>query len=380
MNPENLALFGGNAIVLMAFAAAFAIAGAGRPQERHWRWWLWANTVLTLAIVAYCVAPLAPAPFANMPDLLLVAGFALRWQAARAFRGHAAPAAAVVAPVAAVAVLAAAPLALGLHGLVFAAVNLVLTALALMTAFEFWRERGCGLPSRIGLVAAYLAIAASFGVRIVQGVAGAELFTPGLQDDPLLTAHLAVGLVHTAAAGAFALSLAYETGAAELIRAATRDALTGLLNRGAFEAEVRRRLDEPGGEAFALVFLDIDHFKNINDRFGHAAGDEAIRACAAICRNNLRDGDLAARMGGEEFALLLAGTGAAEAMAVAERIRAELAGARIRAGGRAFSMTVSAGVSHSGLGSCDFDTLMRVADGGLYRAKAAGRDRVETAA
>ena len=379
MSPENFALFGANTIILAVFAGAFAIAGAGRPQERHWRWWFAANTVLALALVGYGVAPLFPWA-ANVPDVMLVAGFALRWQAARAFAGRTTPWEIIGASVAALFLLAAIPYALSLHGLVYAAVNLVLTVLALASALEFWRVRCDGLPSRLALIGAYVLIAVSFAARIGQGVAGATDFAPGLQDDPMLTAHLIVGLLHTAGAGAFALSLAYERSAAELQRAASRDALTGLLNRGAFEKEVQRLLDGSPPRPFALVFFDIDHFKSINDRFGHAAGDEALRICADILRCNLRAGDVAARIGGEEFAVVLTDTDIGGACAVADRIRNEIAAAVVRSGRHAFSTTVSAGVSHSGMSPRDYDSLMRRADGGLYRAKAGGRDRVEAAA
>ncbi len=379
MSPENLALFGANTIVLLVFAGAFAVAGVTRPQERHWRWWFAANVVLALSLIGYGVAPLVPYA-ANVPDLLLVAGFALRWQAARAFAGRTTPAPVIVAPVAALLLVAAVPYALLLHGLVYAAVNLFLTGLALAAAAEFWRVRCDGLPSRLALVGAYALIAASFAIRVVQGVAGADDFAPGLQDDPMLTAHLIMGLLHTTAAGAFALSLAYERGAAELRRAASHDALTGLLNRGAFEQEVQRRLAESPPRPFAVAFFDIDHFKSINDRFGHAAGDEALRVCAGILRHNLRSGDAVARIGGEEFAVVLLDADLAGACEVADRIRNEIAAASVRSGRHAFSMTVSAGVSHSGEGPRDYDSLMRRADGGLYRAKAAGRDRIEAVA
>lgn len=378
MSPENLALFGANTIILTVFAGAFAIAGAGRPQERHWRWWFAANAVLSLALIVYGAAPLPWA--ANLPDAMLVVGFALRWQAARAFAGQTTRPVIIAGPLAAVLLLSAVPYALSLHGLVYAAVNLVLTGLALASAAEFWRVRCDGLPSRLALVAAYVLIAASFAVRIGQGVVGAADFAPGLQDDPMLTAHLVVALLHTTGAGAFALSLAYERSTAEIKRAAARDALTGLFNRGAFEAEVRRRLADASGRPFALVFFDIDHFKSINDRFGHAAGDEGLRLCADILRRYLRSGDVVARIGGEEFAAVLAETDIGGAYEIADRIRNDVAATEVRSGRHVFSMTLSAGVSQSGMGPQDYDGLMRAADDGLYRAKAGGRDRVEAVA
>src|SRR5690606_34806276 len=135
-------------------------------------------------------------------------------------------------------------------------------------------------PSRYGIVAAYVVMAASFGSRIVLGLLEAGSLPPHLPQDTALVVHLIVALFHTVASGAFALSIAYERSNIALRHAATHDALTGLANRGAFEARLREILADPSRKPFALALLDIDHFKQINDRHGHAAGDTALRQCA----------------------------------------------------------------------------------------------------
>jgi diguanylate cyclase (GGDEF)-like protein len=123
--------------------------------------------------------------------------------------------------------------------------------------------------------------------------------------------------------------------------------------------------------------LDLDHFKDFNDRHGHPSGDEALRAFADILRSCLRDGDVAARYGGEEFAVALPGIDEATALAVAERIRSRTQGTLISlAPGITDRITVSIGIASAPHQAHDRVTLLRLADEALYRAKAAGRNRV----
>jgi diguanylate cyclase (GGDEF)-like protein len=159
---------------------------------------------------------------------------------------------------------------------------------------------------------------------------------------------------------------------------AKRDFLTELFNRRAFT----ERLNEEIGRAkrhnmpFSLVILDIDHFKSINDRYGHPIGDEALRRISLAIRKIIRVEDVPGRIGGEEFCLLLPGTLADKAMLLAERLRHYLAGMRIEtATGESFAVTFSAGIAQWRQ-DMDGGTLMRLADQALYLAKAAGRDRI----
>jgi diguanylate cyclase (GGDEF)-like protein len=185
-------------------------------------------------------------------------------------------------------------------------------------------------------------------------------------------------LFHTTASGAFALSIAYERSAIELRAAALRDPLTGLYNRRAFEIELKKYLE--GRTAFAVVILDIDHFKVVNDRYGHAAGDAALCACAETIVQTLRTADFVARIGGEEFAAILPRSGPADALAVVERVRSAVAEQDIVSHETCFRVTLSGGVVHSTSGLRNMDALMKAADAGLYRAKKAGRNRIEQVA
>lgn len=161
----------------------------------------------------------------------------------------------------------------------------------------------------------------------------------------------------------------------QLKRAADTDYLTGLYNRRAFDVEFREQCDRARRHALplALATFDLDHFKQVNDRWGHAEGDRALCEFAALLRRELRGGDTLARVGGEEFAVVLFGVGLAEAVAFAERIGVELTS---RPAGSGPALSTSAGVAALSSRVPDPAALMLAADRALYAAKAAGRRRV----
>lgn len=167
--------------------------------------------------------------------------------------------------------------------------------------------------------------------------------------------------------------------ARELRRALTADHLTGVLNRRCFLERAGRELahQPQRGPGCCLAMVDVDHFKSVNDRLGHAAGDAALAAIADVLRDNVRDGDLVGRLGGEEFAVLMPATGPDAAMALAERLRSSVAALRLTHDGQAFQVTVSIGISVDG--RSDLKRLMIDADAALYEAKQSGRDRVSRA-
>lgn len=155
-------------------------------------------------------------------------------------------------------------------------------------------------------------------------------------------------------------------------KASTTDALTGALNRGAFEQRLQEALAAPDRMPFVLALLDLDHFKRINDRLGHPAGDRALQRFCEIVEAEARLGDVLGRLGGEEFGLLLWRTDLAGAHHFADRLRATVA--RETAGGEV-SLTVSIGLAQSAPGM-SADELLRSADVALYSAKDGGRNRV----
>lgn len=162
----------------------------------------------------------------------------------------------------------------------------------------------------------------------------------------------------------------------ELVAEARTDTLTGLPNRRSFNEDLQRRYDQWRRHQMplALIMLDIDHFKQFNDNFGHPAGDAVLRWAAQVISSTLRQMDLAARFGGEEFAVVLPGTRLPEAMKVAERIRAMVAAQRFEHQGTPLQITVSVGVAPAVEGDEPADLVER-ADEALYAAKELGRDR-----
>ena len=159
---------------------------------------------------------------------------------------------------------------------------------------------------------------------------------------------------------------------ANAVRRADTDELTGLPNRRALNAALSRN----GSDAAALIILDIDHFKKINDTLGHPAGDAALKHIAKVLRDALRGRDMAARVGGEEFAVWLPGADLKLGIEVAERLRQQVALAPWRGAGVERELTISCGVAAYPVPIGHPDNLMASADAALYRAKNAGRNRV----
>jgi diguanylate cyclase (GGDEF)-like protein len=159
---------------------------------------------------------------------------------------------------------------------------------------------------------------------------------------------------------------------------AVTDALTGLYNRRYFWEALKRELIAARRKpsVFSVILVDLDHFKRVNDAYGHDAGDRVLQATANLLRGHIRGSDIAVRYGGEEFALLLPGTGAAVAEERAEQLRRELEALEIACNGGRIRITLSAGVAESGPSATNEREIMKRVDEALYAAKAAGRNRV----
>jgi diguanylate cyclase (GGDEF)-like protein len=167
-----------------------------------------------------------------------------------------------------------------------------------------------------------------------------------------------------------------------LQRIALTDPLTGLANRRAAEERLQKEKARTSrdGHGFALVLADLDHFKSINDRYGHAVGDEVLKAVARRFEAGLREGDWVARWGGEEFLFVLDGSTGQEAAAIMERLASQARVAPIQTCVGSISFSFSAGVAAFGSRDTEIEPMLESIDHALYRAKADGRDRVRLAA
>lgn len=167
----------------------------------------------------------------------------------------------------------------------------------------------------------------------------------------------------------------------QLVRLSRRDALTGLLNRRAMDealaTEWQRRMRY--GSEFTLLMLDLDHFKVVNDRHGHVRGDEALVAVARVLEQTLRPTDVAARIGGEEFLVMLPGIGAETGRLVAERLRGRVSRLVLGPRDQAFQVTLSIGVSGPQVGDESANAVLDRADHALYEAKRLGRNQTRMA-
>ena len=196
----------------------------------------------------------------------------------------------------------------------------------------------------------------------------------------VIVACLPVMVLHTLSVSAVSYELIRKTAHQNQLLDGLRrvDALTGLFERGHWQeqqAEAALRRHHTSDEPACLLMLDIDHFKEINDQHGHTVGDEVIRALAHVVRSNVREGDCAGRYGGDEFAIILPGMQAKDALAIAHRIREQTEGVRLRSlpGVR---ITSSIGVAPADHRHSNLRAWIDAADAALYVAKNGGRNRV----
>jgi diguanylate cyclase (GGDEF)-like protein len=257
--------------------------------------------------------------------------------------------------------------------------SLIVATYTFLTAAELWRERRKSLLRRWPA----MFVPMLHGVIFLFPVVLASLSAQGGGSYILGTGWVAVYAIeivlYVVGAAFIVLVLAKDRTVSQYKLAAATDPLTDVLNRrGFFEAAaaIMARRNQSKAPVSLLAF-DLDHFKQINDRLGHAAGDATLFLFATVVKKTLRAGDAIGRLGGEEFVALLP-TSLAEAAAAAERVRNAFANASA-VPGKHGAATVSIGVA-CGAATADIDTLLARADAALYCAKGNGRNRVETAA
>jgi diguanylate cyclase (GGDEF)-like protein len=252
-----------------------------------------------------------------------------------------------------------------------------LTFLALIF-YEFWRDRAEPLLSRWPTIIVLLTHMVALSLRLP-----AVALTPiATEDDFFRSSTFAmmtfVVVLYTITLAFLLISMTKERGELRHKTAALVDPLTGLANRRAFLARADEFMVRNAKRSASLTVLlaDLDGFKAVNDRFGHAVGDRVLQVFADMVTSTLRQADLSGRIGGEEFGFLLPATGIAEATDVAECIRVRFAEAARRIGSHVVGSTVSVGVATSSDPAMHISELMMAADRALYRAKAGGRNRI----
>lgn len=258
----------------------------------------------------------------------------------------------------------------------------LLSALIAMSGVEFWRGREERLLSRWPVIVLFGTLSLFFIGRIL--FIGFLPFPLGAQPiRPEATAAFnMVVFFHALVLTVLFVAITKERLELEQRNNAQTDPLTGALNRRALMARGGRILARHHHEnaPLCLLFLDLDHFKALNDRFGHSGGDDVLITFVAVVQNCIRPTDFLFRLGGEEFCCLLPHTHADQAQAVAERIRQQVENTTANVAGAAVRATVSLGIASTETFGYDLDTLMRRADMAVYAAKRQGRNRVVIAA
>jgi diguanylate cyclase (GGDEF)-like protein len=261
--------------------------------------------------------------------------------------------------------------------------SMIIAAYSFAAAIEIWRGRHESLVSRAPLAVMLSMHGALYLLRVPLAFVSPAAKSDALFSSAWFGVIALESLLYMIATAFIFLAMAKERMELEHKVAATTDPLTGIANRRAFLEAATRSLKQRTRtpQPVSALLFDLDQFKSINDRFGHAVGDRVLRTFTDIAVTELRSTDLLGRLGGEEFGAVLYGAEAASAVATAERIRGGFAALYAREGVAAKNVSVSVGVASvpADEDHIDIETLMSKADEALYVAKARGRNRVEVA-
>ncbi len=352
------------------------------PQIRAVAWWGSAHLLRAGSIVLFGMyGSVSEAISIDLANALLFLSFGVTWTGARVFDGRPPlPMYLVAGPVAWL-IVAHLPSFSNELDLRFLLASGIITTYTWLTAYEFWRGRSEPLVSRWPAIFMLFAHGALFLLR-----------TPLFAMMPWSTASEMVGsvwltvlsfeaLLFTISIAFILLAMAKERTEYRHKTAAMIDPLTGIANRRSFlqDSSDMERRHAANPYPAAVLLIDLDHFKSINDRFGHAIGDRVLQVFAESAKANIRSTDLIGRLGGEEFAAVLCGVSREKAVALAERIRSTFAEIASEVDGRPVAATVSIGIVFNQGQTLDMSDLLGQADQALYYAKERGRNRVEIA-
>jgi diguanylate cyclase (GGDEF)-like protein len=349
-----------------------------RDRQSPWLAWFGCTFLLGAAAALSYLLPRYGHEFLvlGVGNALRVAAFAFLWNGTRLFGGRQPEKLAVVFCLLVWLALCSVPQFLASEPLRIIGVSAFTALFCTLSAAELWRGRAEHLPSRMPSVAIFVSFALVVAVRIPLVNVTPFPFGALPLDPSWLAGFSLVVFLHAAFLAALMLQMTRERRELEQRHFALSDPLTGLFNRRAFHDQVAQPAKRRKGhsEVLALLVLDLDHFKSINDRFGHDAGDQVLQRFGVVARSATRKIDGLYRMGGEEFCFLLPGAGIDEARSAAERIRRRFEAQVIEVQAEKIRATVSIGVAvteHSGF---DLEGLLAAADNALYEAKARGRN------
>jgi len=346
-------------------------------------WWGFAHLIRLVSIALFGMyGQAADIVTIDLANVLLFTAFAATWTGARVFDGR---------PVEPVYLVTGAVVWLLVCRLPILAENAdarslvasgIITTYTWLTAYEFWRGRGEPLVSRWPAILMFFAHGALYILRTpLIAMLPSLSATDTVFGSVWLTVLSSEALLLSISSAFILLAMAKERTELRHRTAAMIDPLTGIANRRAFLHDasqiVKRHAVNP--RPIAVLVMDLDHFKTVNDRFGHALGDRVLEIFTEAARKSMRASDLIGRLGGEEFAAMLTDTTREKAMAVAERIRRGFAEMAQEVDGRPVCGTVSIGLVHSVAATLDLPELLAQADHALYSAKERGRNRVEIA-
>jgi diguanylate cyclase (GGDEF)-like protein len=345
-------------------------------------WWGSAHLLRAGSITLFGMYGQLPDVFTiDLANAILLTSFAVTWTGARIFDGGRPAPVGIVAGATFWLFMSRMPMfaeQMDLRSLLSAGIIAAYTWLAVA---EFWKGRAEQLVSRLPAIFMLFAHGALFLLRTPLSALLPWSPTNQVFGSVWLTVLSSEALLFTISIAFIMLAMAKERAEQSHKQAAMVDPLTGLINRRGFlletERVARRQAENP--QLAAVMLIDLDNFKSINDRFGHAVGDRVLQIFAETALQAVRPSDFVGRLGGEEFAAVLHNVGRERAMVIAERMRAAFAEATSTVDGCAISATASFGMVFSDRADFDASELLVQADKALYEAKERGRNRVEIA-